>query len=127
MFDQGQPDLSGLLAQAQQMQQQLAAIQQELADARIEGTAAGGAVAAVVSGVGELVDLRIAAEVIDPSDPQMLADLVLAAVRDAAGNARRHAEELMGPLAGGLGGFGGPGTGGPSGLGGLGGVPGLGG
>ena len=95
-----------LLAAAQQMQSQLMNAQQELADAAVEGTAGGGLVKAVVSGDGELLDLVIAPEAIDPADPaetaQTVADLVLAAIRDATRAASELQQEAMGPLASGL-------------------------
>jgi nucleoid-associated protein EbfC len=106
----GQLDMQQLLAAAQQMQSQLATAQQELADAEVEGTAGGGLVTAVVNGQGELVDLTIAASAIDPGDPedtaQTLADLVLAAVRDAYRAVGDLQQEKMGPFAAGIGGMG---------------------
>jgi DNA-binding YbaB/EbfC family protein len=114
-----------LLAAAQQMQSQLMSAQQELADAEVEGTAGGGLVTAVVNGQGELVDLTIAAAAIDPAEPeesaQTIADLVLAAVRDAYQAVGDLQQEKMGPFAGGAGGAGLPGL---PGLPGLGGAPG---
>jgi len=141
----GQLDMQQLLAAAQQMQQQLLNAQQELADAEVSGTAGGGLVTARVNGQGELVDLSIAPEAIDPDDlaetAQTIADLVLAAVRDAYGRAGDLQQEKMGPFASalgggipgmqevpgmpGLGGLGGLGTPGASGLGGPG-LPGAG-
>jgi DNA-binding protein YbaB len=86
--------------------------QQELADTEVEGTAGGGLVTATVNGQGELVDLTISATAIDVTDPadtaQSLADLVLAAVRDACRAAGDLQQEKMGPLAA-LGAPGGPG------------------
>jgi nucleoid-associated protein EbfC len=106
----GQLDMQQLLAAAQQMQSQLATAQQELADAEVEGTAGGGLVTAVVNGQGELVDLTIDAEAIDSGDPeetaQTLADLVLAAVRDAYRAVSDLQQEKMGPFAAGIGGMG---------------------
>jgi DNA-binding YbaB/EbfC family protein len=100
----GQLDMQQLLAAAAEMQSQLMNAQQELADATVEGTAGGGLVRAVVSGQGELLDLTIAPEAIDPADPvdtaQTIADLVLAAIRDAARGASELQQEAMGPLAG---------------------------
>jgi nucleoid-associated protein EbfC len=123
----GQLDLQQLLAAAQQMQSQLATAQQELADAEVEGTAGGGLVTAVVNGQGELVDITIAAAAIDPADPeesaQTLADLVLAAVRDAYRAVGDLQQEKMGPLAEGIGGTGEGGLPGFPGLPGLGGPP----
>jgi DNA-binding YbaB/EbfC family protein len=106
---EGMPDLSGLLAQAQLMQSQLAATQEQLADERITGAAGGGLVEATVSGTGELVGLAIASEAADPDDTETLADLVLAAYRDASKQAAQKQEEAMGPLTQGLGGLGLPG------------------
>jgi DNA-binding protein YbaB len=57
-----------------------------------------------VNGGGELVSLTISPEVVDPEDTETLADLVVAAVRDASGNAQKLTEQKLGPLAGGLGG-----------------------
>jgi len=107
----GQLDMQQLLAAAAQMQSQLMNAQQELADAEVEGTAGGGLVKAVVNGQGELVELTIAAAAIDPADPeesaQTVADLVLAACRDAYRAAGELQQEMMSPFAAGLGGFGG--------------------
>ena len=105
----GQPDMQALLQQAQQMQQQLAVTQQELAAATVEGSAGGGLVRATVSGSGELKALVIDPKAVDPEDTETLADLVLAAVRDATSAAQRLAAERLGPLAQGLGGGGIPG------------------
>lgn len=102
---EGTPDLSGLLAQAQQMQQQLAAAQQELAERRVSGDAGGGLVHATVTGAGELVGLTIAAAAADPDDTETLSDLVLAAYRDASAKAAALQQQAMGPLAEGLGGL----------------------
>jgi DNA-binding YbaB/EbfC family protein len=98
------PDMQAILQQAQQMQQQLMSAQQELAEAEVTGTAGGGLVSATVSGAGELKSLTIDPEVVDPADVETLADLVVAAVRDANTKAQAMAASMMGPLAGGLGG-----------------------
>ena len=100
-------DLQQLLAAAQQMQDHLMNAQQELADAEVEGTSGGGLVKARVNGQGELVDLTISPAAIDPADPadtaQTIADLVLAAVRNAYRAVGDLQQEKMGPLAAGLG------------------------
>jgi nucleoid-associated protein EbfC len=105
---EGGMDLQQLLAAAQQMQDHLMSAQQELADAEVEGTSGGGLVKARVNGQGELVDLVISAAAIDPADPtdtaQTVADLVLAAVRNAYSAVADLQQEKMGPLAAGLGG-----------------------
>jgi nucleoid-associated protein EbfC len=124
-----------LLAAAQQMQEQLMDAQQELADAEVAGTAGGGLVTAVVNGQGELLDLTIRPDAIDPDNPeesaQTIADLVLAAVRDANRSVMQLQQEAMNPLAAGLGaagfgeGGGFPGFGGMPGMPGMPGLPGI--
>jgi nucleoid-associated protein EbfC len=88
--------------------QQALSAQQELANSEVIGTAGGGAVRAVVSGVGQLIDLSIDPGVIDPADPaetaSTIADLVLAAVRDAWDSAVDLQQQQLGALGGGLGG-----------------------
>jgi nucleoid-associated protein EbfC len=96
-------DMSGLLAQAQAMQEQLMNAQQELAELQVEGSAGGGLVTATVTGAGELVGLVIKPEAVDPDDTETLADLIVAAVRDATNKAQAVAASKLGPLAGGLG------------------------
>jgi nucleoid-associated protein EbfC len=96
-------DMSGLLAQAQAMQEQLMNAQQELAELQVEGSAGGGLVTATVTGAGELVGLVIKPEAVDPDDTETLADLIVAAVRDATNRAQAVAASKLGPLAGGLG------------------------
>ena len=103
MFPSGTPDMNSLLEQAAAMQQQLVAAQDQLANTRVDGSAGGGLVSATVSGTGELLALTIAPQACDPEDPETLADLVLAAVRDASANAERLAAESMGELTGGFG------------------------
>ncbi len=89
------------------MQNQLVTAQQELADATVQGSAGGGLVKAIVNGQGELVDITIEAAAIDPADPAEsalnLADMVLAACRDAYRGAAELQQELMGPFAAGFG------------------------
>ncbi len=98
-------DMSGLLAQAQAMQAQLMQAQQELAETEIEGTSGGDLVTATITGAGELIGLVIKPEAVDPEDTETLADLVIAAVRDASAKSQALAAAKMGPLAGGLGGL----------------------
>jgi hypothetical protein len=109
----GQIDMQQLLAAAQQMQDQLMNAQQELADAVVEGSAGGGLVTAKVNGQGDLVDLTISAALVEDGDAedtaQTIADLVLAAVRDANRAAADLQAEKMGPLASGIGALGSPG------------------
>ncbi len=107
----GQLDMQQLLQAAAAMQSQLMSAQAELAEAEVEGTAGGGLVTATVNGQGELVDLSIAAGAIDGGDPEetaeTLADLVLAAYRDACRAVDELQQETMAPFAAGFGGGGG--------------------
>ena len=99
----GGMDLSGMLAQAQSMQQQLMQAQEELASAEFEGSAGGDLVTAKVSGTGELQGLAIKPEACDPEDTETLSDLILAAVRAATEEQKAAAAAKLGPMAGGLG------------------------
>ncbi|MET7935356.1 YbaB/EbfC family nucleoid-associated protein [Streptomyces sp. NPDC005322] len=101
----GQPNMQQLLQQAQKMQQDLAAAQEELARTSVEGSAGGGLVKATVTGAGELQGLVIDPKAVDPEDTETLADLVVAAVRDANQSAQELQEQKLGPLAQGLGGM----------------------
>lgn len=101
----GQPNMQQLLKQAQKMQQDLAAAQQELAETEIEGTAGGGLVTATVTGAGELRGLVIDPKAVDPEDTETLADLVVAAVHNATASAQELQQTKLGPLAQGLGGI----------------------
>ncbi|WP_106584772.1 YbaB/EbfC family nucleoid-associated protein [Murinocardiopsis flavida] len=110
-------DMQALLQQAQQMQQQLMSAQEELDDAKVEGTSGGGLVTVTVSGRGQIEDIKIDPSAIDPEDTaetaQTIADLVLAAVRDAETAVEELQQEKMGPLAEGMPGGGMPGGGMP--------------
>ena len=102
MFGEGQgmPDMSQLLAQAQQMQEQLVAAKDQLAEERVTGSAANGLVSATVTGTGDLVAVDIKPAAIDPDDTETLGDMVVAAVRDAGEKANELAADRLGPLAG---------------------------
>lgn len=109
----GGMDMQALLQQAQQMQQQLVQAQQALDETEVEGTSGGGLVKVKLSGRGQVEDITIAPEAVDPDDAadtaETIADLVLAAIRDAEAQVERIQQEKMGPLAQGLGGGGMPG------------------
>jgi len=94
------PDLQALLQQAQQMQSDMAAAQEDLAAAEFTGHAGGGLVSATVSGQGQLLSLVIDPSVVDPAEVETLADLVIAAVRDATRAAAEIAEQQMSSWAG---------------------------
>ena len=95
-------DLNKLMQQAAQMQEQLMAAQTDLAGQEFEGTAGGGVVTAVMTGDGKLQSIKLDPSVIDPSDPEMLGDLVVAAVNQAAKAIADASEAQMGDVTGGL-------------------------
>jgi DNA-binding YbaB/EbfC family protein len=103
-FGEGGFDFNALLQQAQQMQEQVASAQQELAATTVDGTVGDGLVTVTVNGTGELVGVRIRKDSFDPSEPEDLEDLIVAAYRDAAARAQELASQKLGPLTGGLGG-----------------------
>jgi len=94
-------DMRKLLQQAQQMQEQMAVVQQRLTDTEFEGTSGGGVVKAKVTGGGSIISVDIDPAVIDPDDPEMLGDLVVAAVNQALDAANSAAQEQMGDVTGG--------------------------
>lgn len=98
MFDPSSLDLNALLAQAQAMQSQLEAAQADLANQTVTGSAGGGLVEATLTGTGELVGLKISPDACDPTDTETLADLVVAAVRDANHQAMALAQATMPPI-----------------------------
>lgn len=101
------PDLQGLLAQAQQVQEQLLVAQAEAAERVVEGSAGGGVVVVALTGGMEVRSVRISPEVVDPSDVEMLEDLVVAAVRDAIAQVQDAQQASLGGLDLGGGGLGG--------------------
>ncbi len=115
-----QMDMQQLFAAAQQMQEQLMNAQQALADAEVTGTAGGDLVRATVNGQGELLDLSIQPAAVDTDDAEetarTIADLVLAAVRDAYRAAEDLQQQQMGPFAAAMQGGGMPGMPGGGGL-----------
>lgn len=97
-----QPDMRQIMKQAQEMQEQLAAAQEELASQTFEGSAGGGMVTATVTGSQQLSEITIDPSVVDPADVEMLQDLVVAAVNQAMKAAGDAAGEQFGGLGGGL-------------------------
>ena len=88
-------DLNALMKQAQEMQAQMEQLQEEAARETAEASAGGGMVTVVASAAGELKELRIDPKAIDPNDPEMLADLVLAAANEALRAAHAKVEAKM--------------------------------
>ena len=93
-------DMNKMLQQVQQMQAQMAEAQEELAKERVEASAGGGMVVVTATGAGEIVEIKIAPEAIDPEDPELLADMILAAVNEALRSAQSLAESKLGGAAG---------------------------
>ena len=94
--------MANLQRMAQQMQQEMLRVQGELENAHVDGSAGGGVVTAVVTGKQELVSVTIDPAAVDPSDVEMLQDLIVAAVNDANRASRALAEEKMAAVTGGL-------------------------
>lgn len=99
----GMPDIGALMQQAQKMREELVRSHEGLANKTVEASAGGGMVTAVVSGTRELVRLRIDPQVIDPKDPQMLEDLIVAAVNQGIQKARALEEDELRRTAVGMG------------------------
>ncbi len=104
-------DMNKLLQQAQQMQAQMAKVQEELAGETVEASAGGGMVTVKATGAGEISEIKIDPKAIDPDDPELLEDMVLAAVNEAIRSAQSLAQSRMGAATGlgDLGGLGLPG------------------
>lgn len=84
-------DMNAMLKQAQQMQEQMLKVQEEARQEVVESSAGGGMVTVKANGAGELVEIRIDPQAVDPDDPELLADMVLAAANEAL----RSAHELV--------------------------------
>jgi DNA-binding YbaB/EbfC family protein len=91
-----------LLKQAQQFQAKMAKMQEEVGERTVEVSSGGGMVSVVVNGKQELISIRIDPEVIDRNDPEMLQDLVMAAVNDGLTRAKNMVNEEMGKLTKGM-------------------------
>ncbi len=103
-------DMNKMLREAQRMQEELAKAQEEAANEVVEASAGGGMVTVKATGRGEIVEIRIDPKAIDPDDPELLADLVMAAVNEALRSANALMEsKVQGMIPGGLGGLGLPG------------------
>ena len=98
----GMGNLGNLMKQAKKLQQELEKAQAEIAEMKVEASAGGGMVTAVVNGRGELLNMRIEREVVDPDDVEMLVDLIVAAVQEAQKTAQQMAQEKLGPLTQGM-------------------------
>jgi DNA-binding YbaB/EbfC family protein len=102
-------DMNKMLEQVQQMQSQMQQAQEELKNETVQATAGGGMVTVTATGAGEIKEITIDPKAIDPDDPEMLADLVVAAVNEALRSSQSLVESKLGPALGGLQGLGLPG------------------
>jgi hypothetical protein len=96
-------DINKMMQQVQQMQAEMMKAQEELANETVEASAGGGMVTVIATGAGEIQSIKIAPEAVDPDDPELLADTILAAVNEALRSANDLAQSRLGGMAGGLG------------------------
>ena len=96
------PNMQQMLKQVQKMQQDMAAAQEALKNERVEASAGGGMVSVVVSGDLQVKEIRIDPEAIDPEDPELLSDMVLAAVNEGLRAAQELQQTKLGGLTGGM-------------------------
>ena len=93
-------DMNKMLQQVQEMQAQMEKVQEELANETVEASAGGGMVTVTATGALEIKEIKISPEAIDPEDPEMLADMVLAAVNEALRSAQSLAQSKLGGATG---------------------------
>lgn len=99
--------MNNLMKQAQKMQRQMEETTKELEEKEVTATAGGGAVEVTVSGKKEVVKVKLAEEVVDPDDIEMLEDLIVAATNEALRKMEELSQQSMAKITGGLGGLGG--------------------
>ena len=95
-------DLSNIMEQARGMQEKMTKIQQDLASKTITGSSGGGMVLVTVNGQGDIISISIEKNAIDPSESEMLQDLIIAATNDAIRKSRELSKQEMAKLTGGL-------------------------
>ncbi len=91
-----------MMAQMRKMQQEMARVQEELANTIVEGSAGGGAVTVAVNGDFKVTNVTLKPEAVDPEDIETLEDLVVIAFNDALGKVQTLSSSKMGALTGGL-------------------------
>ena len=94
--------MGNLMKQAQQMQQKMLKLQEEVAKKTLDASVGGGMVTVTVNGKSEVLRIKIEPQVVDPDDVEMLEDLVVAGVNEALRKAQEMMSEEMGKLTGGL-------------------------
>ncbi|MDX9833723.1 MAG: YbaB/EbfC family nucleoid-associated protein [Desulfobulbus sp.] len=95
-------NMGELMKQAQQFQERLATVQNELAGRQVSGSAGGGMVSATLNGKGELLTLVIEPQLVQPENTQMVQDLVVAAVNNGLDKAKELGKAEMAKLTGGM-------------------------
>lgn len=95
-------NMNEIMKQAQEMQQKLSRVQNELADKSVTASVGGGMVSVTISGRNELLSIHIAKEVINPEDQTMLQDLIVSAVNEGIKKAQDMAQAEMRKLTGGI-------------------------
>ena len=104
-FPGGMPgNMNNLMKQAQKMQRQMEEATKELEEKEVTASAGGGAVEVTVSGKKEIVKIRLAEEVVDPDDIEMLEDLIMVAANEALRQMEEMSQQSMAKITGGLGG-----------------------
>lgn len=88
-------DLRRIMLEAQKVQQKMEQVEEELADLKVEGTAGGGAVKVVMSGLREVLEVKIEPSVVDPNDVESLEALIFVAIKSAQEKAEKMHEEKM--------------------------------
>lgn len=107
-FPGGMPgNMNNLMKQAQRMQRQVEETTKELEEKEYSASAGGAAVTVTVSGKKEVLSVKLAEEVVDPDDIEMLQDLIVAATNEALRKMEEESQAAMSKLTGGLGGLGG--------------------
>jgi nucleoid-associated protein EbfC len=94
--------MGNLMKQAQQMQQKLAKMQEELGQRTVEASVGGGMVTVIVNGKNEVLQIKIEPQAVDPEDVEMLEDLVVAGVNEALRKAQEMVSTEMSKLTGGM-------------------------
>lgn len=95
-------DFKNLLSQAQGLQERIKALQTELAEKTVTGSAGGDMVIVEFTGAQEMISIKIEKEILSSEDPELLEDLIVAAVNDALKRSRDMMTEEMAKLTGGL-------------------------
>ena len=96
-------NIQKMMKQAQKMQQDMQAKQEQLAQETVEATVGGGKIKVTANGTGEVLAISISPDVVDPEDTEMLEDLILSGVKQAIAEGKQRSEEELGKMTSGLG------------------------